>query len=73
MKIYGYYSKDQEEPVEFQEATIIATPEELKNIAKFFSLAADELEKKDSDSHLHYQDYINPGDYQLPDLIVYKK
>jgi len=73
MKLYGYYSKEQKGAVELQEATIVATPEELKYIADFFAKAAKELEEKDDGAHLHYQDFKNPGDYQLPDLIAYKE
>ena len=73
MKLFGYYSKEQEGAVELQEATIMATPEELKDIADFFAKAAKELEAKSDGAHLHYQDFKNPGDYQLPDLIAYKE
>jgi len=73
MKLYGYCTKEQEQAAELQEVTVMATPEELKSISEFFAEAAKELEKKNEEAHLHYQDFKNPGDYQIPDIIAYKE
>jgi phosphate uptake regulator len=74
MKIYGYtdegHSAENAQPMELAEATLVATPTELRAIAKFIERAADHFEKQGKDfDHEHLCDsakeFINS-----PQLIV---
>lgn len=72
MKLYGYYSKDQDEPVDIQEVTLEADPQELEKLAQFFTEAAKRLSAAEGEEHMHYRDFLDPGNYEYPDLIIYR-
>lgn len=61
MKIYGYpengLSPESIEPSELAEITLVATPTELRTIARFIALAADGIESRGKNySHEHLSD-----------------
>lgn len=69
MKFFGYHTKKQERPSELLEATIAASPKRLREIARFISDAAAEMEKSKEFNHVHLQDRLKLTDEE-PDLIV---
>ncbi len=75
MKIFGY--KDEGlapadiRPTELAEITLVATPEELREIAQFIISAADEMETKGSDwEHEHLSDK-QKGFEGSPHFVIY--
>lgn len=61
MKFYGYKDRDLPvediEPDELAEITLVATPDELRKIARFLESAADKMEQRGKGySHEHLSD-----------------
>lgn len=72
MQLYGYYSEEQSQPVALREVTIAGSPEQMRELAKFFAAAAEEFEAKNGTGvHLHLQDFMRQ--HGGPDVIAYKK
>lgn len=64
MVLYGYKNEDRKfegiEPSELAEITLVATPEELRCIAKFLESAADSMERKGNEyGHEHLSDKMS--------------
>jgi hypothetical protein len=75
MKLYGY--KFQEPPIEdieideLSDVTLAAKPDELRRIARFLEVAADEMERMGKDySHEHLSDR-DASFIDSPQLIVF--
>jgi hypothetical protein len=77
LKIYGYKDDGLDiqeiEPQELREITLVASPSELRKIAKFIELAAEKLEKSDAKfDHVHLSDVMS-GFEGSPHLVVFKQ
>lgn len=75
MKIYGYSHQelpiDEIESLELAEITINASPNELRNIAKFLNSTADDMERLgNSYGHKHLSDVI-PEFQNSPHFVVF--
>lgn len=75
MKLYAHVAApaqpDDDWPVELTEATLTATPAELRRIAAFISGAADRMEQRGRDyEHEHLQDHAE-GFEEAPQLIIF--
>ena len=72
MKIYGYSHETTDELLELYEATISASPEELRELSIFFKNCADSMERKGSNwNHEHFvpSDYLDGDEH--PELVVF--
>ncbi|MGO1000542.1 Imm32 family immunity protein [Lysobacter sp. CA196] len=74
MKLWGYSKKEREAGevrlMELAEASLLATPAELRRIAAFLSDAADNMDRMGSDyDHEHLGDR-QPGFEDSPHLVV---
>lgn len=75
MKLYGYECQgapaDDVEPAEMTEVTLVATPDELRKIARFLESAANAMERMGNDySHEHLSDR-DASFIDSPQLIVF--
>jgi hypothetical protein len=75
MKIYGYEKgrvvEHSSDVTELAEITLIATPEELRKIARFVEAAADGIEKRGKNySHEHLSDK-EAGFENSPHLVIF--
>ena len=74
MKIHGYADQglplDQIVPDELAEITLVASPVELRAIARFFVAAANEMETNKEFDHLHLSDRL-PEFKSSPHLVVF--
>jgi hypothetical protein len=75
MKIYGHKTEDLKSseivPDELAEITLVATPEELRKIAKFINAAAEGIEKRGNNwEHEHLSDMFNEFEGS-PHFVVY--
>lgn len=59
-------------PTECREIALEATPEVLREIAKFINHAASVLEAKpvDEEAHMHFQDQWESWSEKFPDIVV---
>jgi hypothetical protein len=74
MNLYGYKREelliDNTRPSELAEITLVATPEELRRIAKFIEAAAENMERLgNSYEHEHLSDQM-PVFNESPQIIV---
>ena len=60
MKLFGYeLDSDKEVPLQLEEVSIQATPEEMSQLSLFFAHAAKALESVERNSgHEHFSDFI---------------
>ncbi len=73
MKITGYKRKDTEMEglMEMEAIAIAASPKTLREVAKFFNQAADEMEELGTDyDHIHLMDAWEGWSDGLPDIQV---
>lgn len=75
MKIYGYEDKglnnEEIEPQKLAEITLVASPIELRKIAKFIADSADEMERMDLNfGHLHLADKL-PEFKNSPHFVIF--
>ncbi|QNH10988.1 hypothetical protein [Xanthomonas sp. SI] len=72
MKLFGYLASDSEQhaPFELSEATLQASPEELREIASFLLHAAETMDRmRESFDHMHLSDTLRQYD-NSPAFIV---
>lgn len=77
IKFWGYKkrsrSRDASEPMELAEVTLVASPAQLRKIAKFMEAAAEGIEKRGLGwEHEHLADKV-PGFRGSPGLIVFNQ
>ncbi|WP_157604139.1 hypothetical protein [Rhizobacter sp. Root1221] len=77
MKIYGYRKEEPDDaPVSSKglaEITLCATPHELRRMAEFFAVCADEMERMgDVYDHVHLGDRMKEFDGSSPHLVICK-
>jgi hypothetical protein len=74
MKLYGYTKEGKAAPepwpLQLEEATIAATPEELRSIAEFFLSCAQEMEEPGAPFDHAHLSLALPQFRASPDLIV---
>jgi hypothetical protein len=75
MKLFGYTSAgrqaDNARPLALAEVTLVATPRELRKIARFIASAADAMEESGSSySHEHLEDRQS-GFKRSPHFVVF--
>lgn len=73
LEIHGYpvNSEYLEKPLQFQEVTFCCGPETLREIARFLSYAADEMELHgDRFGHEHLQHWSDSWPESAPDVIA---
>lgn len=63
MNIYGYKKDDTEHLLELEQASISATPAELRNLAGFFNLCAEQMEANKSGNWDH--EHLEDSDFHL--------
>ena len=60
MNLFGYFSHEEEKPTALVELTFVGkSPEELREVSEFLSLAADGLERNENWEHKHISDFFD--------------
>jgi len=72
MKAYGYSSKvDMNQgPLPLSEISLIGHPQVLREMAKFISLVANQLECNPDFDHMHLRDAWDEWTEDYPDIII---
>jgi len=72
MKLYGYSHKTKGDLLELYEATISASPQQLRELAKFFEACASGIEQCGENwNHSHFLSEDERVDKNSPSLVVF--